>query len=94
VLACGLLAGVTCADDGQKKAKKGGPEATFKKLDSNSDGKITKDEFAKFAESNPKAKSKPGAIDKRFQAMDANGDGAVSLEEFQKFGQKKKKDGK
>ena len=64
----------------------------FKKLDANSDGKVTKEEFAKFAENKPKATAKPGASDKLFSKLDANGDGALSAEEFKKLSERKKKD--
>jgi Ca2+-binding EF-hand superfamily protein len=91
--ACAFLAGSVFAED-TKKPKKADPEAQFKKLDANGDGKITREEFAKMADSNPKLKEKPQALDKRFQLADANADGAITLEEFKKLGAKKKKDPK
>jgi Ca2+-binding EF-hand superfamily protein len=91
----GVLAVPAFAAD-KADAKKKGPEAAFKKLDSNNDGKLSKTEFAKIAEKR-KNKGKPvkeGAIDKRFGKLDTNNDGSVSADEFKakKKGKKKKTD--
>jgi len=65
----------------------------FAKLDADSDGKLTKDEFKKFTETigeKLKDKGKGGKLpegalgDKLFEKMDANKDGSVSKEEFEK----------
>jgi hypothetical protein len=69
------------------------PAALFQRLDVNGDGKISKDEFARFAEElREKAKEKgkgekaDGRIaDTLFQRLDTNHDGFLSLEEFKKF---------
>jgi Ca2+-binding EF-hand superfamily protein len=88
-----VIAGTAArAGDEQKPAKKGNPESLFKKLDANGDGKVSKEEFAKFAENNPKAKEKPGATDKIFSKLDTNGDGSLSFEEFKMLAERKKKD--
>lgn len=51
------------------------PEAAFKKLDKNGDGKVSKEEFT--------AKAKDAAkAEKAFAKLDKNGDGSLSLEEF------------
>lgn len=51
------------------------PEAAFKKLDKNGDGKVSKEEFT--------AKAKDAAkADKAFAKLDKNGDGFLTLEEF------------
>jgi Ca2+-binding EF-hand superfamily protein len=100
-----LFTSAARADDPPKPAKKGkqpDPEAMFKRLDTNNDGKISKEEFAKFAEMmREKAKEKgkgkntggKGA-DAIFARLDANGDGYLSLEEFKKISEmrQKKKD--
>lgn len=69
-LCFGFTAPVMAAD----KPKKG-PEEAFKKMDTNSDGKVSKDEF--------KAKAKDAAkADAAFAKKDKNSDGFLSLEEF------------
>src|SRR5262245_21117795 len=82
---------------GQLKGKLGNlgqnPEAIFKRLDANNDGKVTKEEFkaglAKLAENAPALKDKPQALDKLvdkiFERLDANCDGSLTLEELKKF---------
>lgn len=86
-------------DDGKGKGKGkkgfGDPEAMFKKLDANGDGKLTKEEFAKFRDNLPekikekaKAKGAGGFGDKLFDLMDENKDGTVSLDEFKKMREK------
>src|SRR5262249_4589224 len=84
------------AADGDKPEKGKGkglfqdPEALFKKLDADGNGKISKDEFKKLADLLPEAaKEKAGAFlekrgDQMFQRLDANGDGELTLEEFKK----------
>jgi Ca2+-binding EF-hand superfamily protein len=78
------------------KAKgKHDPEAMFKRLDTNGDGKISKEEFAKFAEiMREKIKGKGKGADAIFSRLDTNGDGYLSLEEFKKISEmrQKKKD--
>ena len=78
------------------------PEALFKRLDSNGDGKISKEEFAKFAEvMKEKAKDKGKGKNANgkgaeaiFNRLDSNGDGYLSLDEFKKLSEMrhKKKD--
>ena len=97
---------VACADDddkgtGKRKGKGafGDPEATFKKLDTNNDGKLSKEEFAKFRDNLPekvkeKIKEKTGGkgngkgIDKMFDLADENKDGYLSLDEYKKMREK------
>ena len=68
---CFAIATPAIAADKPKKD----PEAAFKKLDKNSDGKVSKEEFAAGAKDAAKA-------DKAFAKKDKNGDGSLSLEEF------------
>lgn len=78
------------ADDQDKnKRKKADPEAAFKKLDANSDGKLSREEFDKMRDNLPeklkdRAKGAGQFGGKMFELMDANKDGSVSLEEFKK----------
>lgn len=66
----GFTAPVMAADKPKKD-----PEAIFKKMDKNSDGKVTKEEFSAGAKDAAKA-------DKAFAKLDKNGDGSLTLEEF------------
>ena len=69
-----VIAGTSAqADDAKKPQKKGDPETLFKRLDANGDGKVSKEEFAKFGENKPKAKAKAGAGDKIFSKLDEIG---------------------
>jgi Ca2+-binding EF-hand superfamily protein len=97
-----LIASAGAADEQKGDKKKADPAALFKKLDTNGDGKISKDEFLKIAD---KLKAKAGddkaakmtqALEKIFTKLDTNGDGYLSPEEFKAFkglgeGLKKKK---
>lgn len=62
----------------QKDAKKGG-EKSFAKLDTNKDGKLSSDEFAKYG-----PPEKVGTTSKLFDKADANKDGYLSEAEFKK----------
>jgi hypothetical protein len=91
-LAAGMLAfsfGDSRADapGGKANGQRGNPEAVFKKIDTNGDGKLSKDEFRAFIEkaTNGTRKEKPELIDKLFERLDENGDGYLSLEEFKKL---------
>jgi Ca2+-binding EF-hand superfamily protein len=63
---------------------KASPEDMFKRLDKNSDGKLTSDEFVgkQTGEKADKAKA-------RFAKLDKDGDGSLTLDEY-KAGSKKK----
>ena len=87
VLATGFQA---VAGDGGKGKKKLDVKATFKKLDTNSDEKLSKDEFSKF-QHGKKENAKPKHLDKLFGTLDKNNDGYLSLDEFQKITERRKK---
>ena len=90
------------ADDDPKKEEKKGPkggfgtaadpEARFKKLDADSDSKVTKEEFRKalsgFGGGFGKAKGGEGKggefTDRLFDRMDADKDGKITLDEYKK----------
>ncbi len=69
-LCLGFAAPVMAADKPKRD-----PEAVFKKMDKNSDGKVTKEEFSAVAKDAAKA-------DKAFAKLDKDGDGSLTLEEF------------
>lgn len=85
---CGALS-IKAAD----KPKKGGdkprpaPEEILKKLDTNADGSISKEEFL----ARPKAKADSAKAEERFKAMDKDSDGKLTLEEFKAAGMAHKK---
>ncbi len=54
------------------------PEAIFKHIDADGDGKITLAEL----KASKKFKDAPDKAEPAFKEMDANGDGSVTLEEF------------
>ena len=77
-----------------KPKAKHGAKALFKKLDTNHDGKLSREEFAKIGEhlkKKPDAKGKGKKLEKLFTKLDANNDGFLSPEEFKKLGELKKK---
>jgi Ca2+-binding EF-hand superfamily protein len=88
----------------EKKGKRGNqatPEETFKKMDANGDGKVTKDELEKWVKANERlakrAEQDTEFVNKMFTSMDANKDGSVTLEEYKKYreeqnAKRKKKD--
>jgi hypothetical protein len=57
----------------------------FEKLDSDSDGKLSKEEFKKFFENLGQDKL-AAASGRLFARLDADSDGSLSKEEFKKFG--------
>lgn len=102
LLTLSLLFGTCLAafaeDDGKGKGKGkrtiGDPAAAFKKLDANSDNKVSKDEFSKFRENLPekikeKSNGKGGQLfDRFFDIADDNKDGYLTLDEFKKMREK------
>lgn len=79
-----LSATLTFAADGEKPRKpaEGGarpnPEEIFKKLDANSDGAISKEEYL----ASPRAKENAERAEKSFTSRDKDKDGKLSKEEF------------
>lgn len=86
---CGVMS-LQAADEGKPKKPgegkpgegKRNPEEIFKKLDTNNDGSISKEEFL----AGPRAKQDPAKAEERFKALDKNSDGKISLEEFKAAG--------
>ena len=88
-IALAAVGRVEGADDGAKGKRDAG--AMFKRLDANSDGKITPDEFKKLAEAGKgRLKDKPELLDRMFKRLDANNDGSLSADELKKFGERAK----
>ena len=81
-----LSATVALAAEGDKPKKPPGegdrprlnPEEMFKKLDSNNDGSISKEEYL----ASPRAKENAERAEKSFAARDKDKDGKLSKEEF------------
>lgn len=82
-----LLAGgltLMAADKADKPKAKFDPEAAFKKMDKNSDSKLSKEEFLGKREGEAKTKGET-----QFTAKDKDKDGSLTLEEFKAGGGKK-----
>jgi Ca2+-binding EF-hand superfamily protein len=93
VLALTAPAGAADEKKKKKKAQTRGADATalFTKLDTNSDGKLSKDEFNAFkgfgkkADAAKEPKGLSAARDTWFDKLDANKDGSLSKDEFAKL---------
>jgi hypothetical protein len=69
----------TAADEPKKgEGKRPSPEEFFKKLDTNSDGSVSKDEYL----ASPRAKQDPAKGAENFGKMDKDSDGKLTKEEF------------
>lgn len=92
-----LASSVVPASAADKAAKKRDPEQIFKKLDANSDGKVSKDEFNRLADRLAKKldadKAKEMAT-KLFEKLDADKDGSISAEEAKKLNEVRREVGK
>jgi len=88
LLALALIAGMFMPLMSGAQEKKGkSPEEQFKALDSNNDGKLSKEEFVARVKDDAEKK---GKAEMRFGRMDTNNDGFVSLEEYKEGSMKKK----
>lgn len=84
------------ADEKEKtktNAKTKDPAKLFQKIDTNNDGKLSKEEVANFFALKAKAKGKGGEGKglKLFERLDTNKDGFLSLSEFENRSQLKAK---
>jgi len=78
------------AEEGADKPK-ADPATAFAKIDANSDGSMTKEEFV----ASPRGQKDPEKAAKKFTKMDADANGSVSLDEFKaNAANKDKKDDK
>ena len=94
----GIMAIAASLSYGQDAPKKEGkqppdPEKIFKKLDTNSDGSVSLDEF----KASPRGQKNPDKAGEIFKKIDADSNGSISLEEFKshppKPPHKKRKEG-
>ncbi len=83
-----LAAGLNAAE-GEKPKAKMDPAKVFAKMDGNSDGSISKEEFM----ASPGAKKDAAKAEKGFSTKDKDKDGKLSKEEFTAAPAKKKKKG-
>ncbi len=74
--------------DAKKEKPKMDPAKAFAKLDTNSDGSLSKEEFM----ASPQAKKDAAKAEKAFGGKDKDKDGKISKEEFTAAPKKKKKD--
>ena len=79
-----LLLPARAEEDADKP--KADPAKAFAKLDANTDGAVTKEEFM----ASPKAQKDPEKAAKKFTKMDADANGSLSLDEFKAWAQKPK----
>lgn len=74
-----IAASLSYGQDGPKKGHKPPePEKIFAKLDSNSDGSVSLDEF----KASPRGQKNPDKAGDVFNKIDADSSGGISLEEF------------
>ncbi len=77
----GLSSSISFAADEKKPAGERGkrdPEQIMKHLDTNSDGKVSLDEW----KAGPRAQQDPAKAAERFGKIDSNSDGSITLEEL------------
>ena len=65
------------------------PAGLFKRLDTNSDGKITRAEYDVFVKLLPRFKDNPDEAKQLFERLDADKDGVLAPEEFKKLKNRK-----
>lgn len=81
--AMAIATSLTCAEEAPKEPKKPGKtppdlEAVFKKLDADSSGSLSLEEF----KASGRAKENPEKAEEIFKKIDKDGNGSLSLEEF------------
>ena len=83
IVACGLAVPALAADD--KPKEKPTPEQQFKRMDKNSDGKLSLEEFKGKREGDKATKAEA-----TFKRKDKDNDGSLTLDEFKAKGKKAK----
>ena len=77
-----LAPAIAFAADEAKPKKPGkkppSPESSFKKMDTNTDGAVSLDEF----KASPRGQKQPDKADKAYSKLDKDSDGKLTLEEF------------
>lgn len=84
---CALVLGFGVGAVSAEEKKKPDPEMAFKKMDKNSDGFLSLEEFLGKRAEDPEKKAK---AEKQFAAKDKDKDMKLSLEEFKAMPMKKK----
>jgi Ca2+-binding EF-hand superfamily protein len=89
ILALTLIAGMflPLVGTGAQEKKGKSPEEQFKALDTNNDGKLSKEEFVARVKDDAEKKAK---AEMRFSRIDKNNDNFLSLEEYKEGSMKKK----
>lgn len=77
-------AGLVLTSAGAQEAKKIDVDTIFKKLDGNSDGKLSKDEFLKLADNFKDKEKARTKLTKAFESIDPKNAG-LSKEQFRKY---------
>jgi Ca2+-binding EF-hand superfamily protein len=90
VLGLSLFMGPAGADDAAKSKYKGDFEAFFKKLDTNMDGKLSKDEFLQMADRAKEREKARVKLAKVFEMLDPENKG-LTKEQFKTYLDSKKK---
>ncbi len=73
------LCAITISNAQQRGKKRANPEKIFQKLDTNSDGVLSPEEFK---DQRQREDLKQEVMDERFKTLDSDDNGTVSLEEF------------